>query len=131
MHDMRTPAIVGVTSIALNALVAWLLMPVLGNMGISLATSLVSCYNFLALYLIFRRRTGYAPSDHAKQEILKAVTAGIILTGLLAIIKMAFFGRPYLSFAASTLVTLVIYGFFFKDYYVSLLRRRPGTGSAE
>lgn len=130
MHDMRTPAIVGLTSIALNALVAWLLMPVLGNLGISLATSLVSCYNFLALYLVFRRRTGYAPSDHAKWEIIKAVTAGIILTGLLAIFKMAFFGRPYLFFAASTLVTLVIYGFFFKDYYFSLLQRRPGTGSA-
>ena len=56
--DTRTPAVVGVGSIAVNAIGGWLLMQVWGHWGIALMISLVSGVNTGILYLIFRRRRG-------------------------------------------------------------------------
>ena len=52
LHDMKTPAIVGITSIAMNAILASILMVPLKNLGIALATSIVSFYNFTILYVL-------------------------------------------------------------------------------
>jgi putative peptidoglycan lipid II flippase len=56
VHDTRTPALVGVGSIALNAAGDVVLMQIWGHWGIALTTSIVSCLNTLVLYLIFRSR---------------------------------------------------------------------------
>lgn len=56
--DTRTPAWIGVGSIALSAGGNWLLMQLWGHWGIALVTSLVSYVNTLALYAIFRHRHG-------------------------------------------------------------------------
>lgn len=61
--DTRTPALVGVACMGLNAAACWLLMRWWGHWGIALATSLVSYVNTLTLYAIFRRRHG--PLDEA------------------------------------------------------------------
>jgi len=56
--DTRTPAWVGIGSIALNAGGDWLLMQILGHWGIALVTSIVSYINTAVLYAIFRHRHG-------------------------------------------------------------------------
>lgn len=56
--DTRTPAVVGLVSVGLNALGGWLLMQVWGHWGIALMISLASGLNTLILYAIFRRRRG-------------------------------------------------------------------------
>lgn len=56
--DTRTPAWVGVGSIALNAGGDVLFMQLFGHWGIALVTSLVSYVNTLVLYGLFRRRFG-------------------------------------------------------------------------
>ncbi len=56
--DTRTPAWVGIGSIALNAGGDWLLMQILGHWGIALVTSIVSYVNTFVLYAIFRHRHG-------------------------------------------------------------------------
>lgn len=56
--DTRTPAVVGVASIAVNGIGGWLLMQVWGHWGIALMISLVSGVNTVILYLIFRHRRG-------------------------------------------------------------------------
>ena len=61
--DTRTPAWVGIGSIALNAGGDWLLMQLLGHWGIALVTSIVSYINTAVLYAIFRHRHG--PLDEA------------------------------------------------------------------
>ena len=61
--DTRTPALVGIGCMGLNAAACWLLMQWWSHWGIALATSLVSYVNTLALYAIFRRR--YGPLDEA------------------------------------------------------------------
>ncbi|MBM4256547.1 MAG: murein biosynthesis integral membrane protein MurJ [Deltaproteobacteria bacterium] len=56
--DTRTPAWVGVGSIALSAAGNWFFMQQWGHWGIALVTSLVSYVNTLVLYAIFRHRHG-------------------------------------------------------------------------
>ncbi len=56
--DTRTPALVGLASVGLNALGGWLLMQVWGHWGIALMISLASGLNTLILYAIFRRWRG-------------------------------------------------------------------------
>lgn len=123
-HDMKTPALVGVSSILLNAVLAYFFMITLGNLGISLATSLVSFYNFLVLLIILKKRTGYRFARSTIREISKALLAGIILTAFILGVKTMI---PT-GFIISTIVNLVlavgIYGIFFKDYYKIFLKRR-------
>jgi putative peptidoglycan lipid II flippase len=57
-NDTRTPALVGLGSIVVNAIGGWWLMQIWGHWGIALVISLVSCLNTGVLYVIFRRRLG-------------------------------------------------------------------------
>ena len=56
--DTRTPAWVGVGSIALSAAGNWIFMQQWGHWGIALVTSLVSYVNTFVLYAFFRHRHG-------------------------------------------------------------------------
>ena len=76
-HDMKTPARVGITSIGLNVILVYLLMMPLGNLGVALATSIVSFYNFSVPYVLYRRKTGYRPSRKTKEEIVRSLIAGL------------------------------------------------------
>ena len=82
LHDMKTPALVGLSSIALNAVIAYGLMIPFANLGISLATSIVSLYNFLFLYVILKRKTGYTPSRGTLKKVGESLLAGAILSPL-------------------------------------------------
>ncbi len=81
--DTRTPAWVGVGSIALSAIGSWSLMQMWGHWGIALVTSLVSYANTLVLYVVFRRRHG--PLNEALLgrrfliHLLLAIALGVIL----------------------------------------------------
>jgi putative peptidoglycan lipid II flippase len=122
-HDMRTPAVIGLTSIALNALLAFLLMKNFGNLGISLATSIVSLYNFGLLSILFWQKKGYRPSPSTRLALLKTVAAGVALTFCIYFVRRALPASQYLSLAVSILAAAAIYGFSFKDVFVSFLRR--------
>lgn len=123
-HDMKTPAIVGITSIGLNALLAYCLMLKYGNLGVSLATSIVSFYNFSVLYLLLKKRIAYKMTRKAIGEVTKTVVAGILLTLSIYVVKLALPGRPYLSMAINLVLTVTIYGIFFKDYCMAFIRKK-------
>jgi putative peptidoglycan lipid II flippase len=122
-HDMKTPAIIGLTSIGLNAILAYLLMMPLGNLGVALATSIVSFYNFSVLYLLYRKKTLYKPSRKTKEEIVRSLIAGAVVALLLFGLRKATGGRPYASFVLGIFITVATYGLFFKSYYLAFLRR--------
>jgi putative peptidoglycan lipid II flippase len=124
LHDMKTPAVAGITSIVLNALIASILMVPLRNLGIALATSIVSFYNFVVLYAILKKRIGYRMGRRTVRELVKAMVAGIILVLLIFLVKGGFPGQPYLQLVLGGLATLVVYGVFFKTYYSGFIRRR-------
>jgi putative peptidoglycan lipid II flippase len=123
-HDMKTPAIIGLTSIGLNALLAYLLMLPLKNLGIALATSVVSCYNFFLLYAVYRKKTGYRMLKKTRHDIVRSLISGIIVALILYGMRMGLTGKPYTFFALAGLVTVGVYSVFFKNYYLAFLGRK-------
>jgi putative peptidoglycan lipid II flippase len=117
LHDMKTPAIVGITSIAINAILASILMVPFKNLGISLATSIVSFYNFVILYVLLKKKIGYSVNKSTIKEISRSLFSGIILLLVISIVKI-FFESSYLIIFFSVTLTILIYGFAFKKYYV-------------
>ncbi|MDD3845395.1 MAG: murein biosynthesis integral membrane protein MurJ [Syntrophorhabdaceae bacterium] len=124
MHDMKTPALIGITSIALNAVIASILMVPFRNLGISLATSIVSLYNFLFLYIILRHRTRYTMARPAMRDIIKSLLAGILLTLFIVLTRRLLPGGLLVPLFLSAFFTIAVYGIMFKSYYRRLLRRR-------
>ncbi|HOE18626.1 MAG TPA: murein biosynthesis integral membrane protein MurJ [Syntrophorhabdaceae bacterium] len=122
LHDMKTPALVGITSIFLNAVLASLLMVPFKNLGISLATSIVSLYNFAFLYVLLRKKIEYRMTKRTVRDIIKTLVAGITLTLAIALARH-FFANDYAILFSCVLFTATIYGLFFKDYYRSLLKK--------
>jgi putative peptidoglycan lipid II flippase len=125
-HDMKTPAIVGVTSILLNALLAYLLMHSLGNLGISLATSIVSFYNFMLLYFILKTKIGYRMARETRREIIRSLLAGIITALLIFSIRSLLGSASVLSFVLSLVAACSVYGILFKSYYLHYIGRKMG-----
>jgi len=123
-HDMKTPAIIGITSIAINAILAASLMIPFGNLGISLATSIVSLYNFSFLYMLLRRRIHYRMSRKTIRDILKSLSAGIILVLLLYALRSIAEFKIYITLLISIIITVIVYGVAFKTYYFSYLKKK-------
>ncbi len=136
-HDMKTPAIVGLTSIGLNALLAYLLMKPLGNLGIALATSIVSSYNFVVLYALYKKKGQHKISRKTRHEITRSLVSGIIVAIVLLSLRMVLVGKPYTFFLLAVVVTVGVYALFFKNSYLAFLRRRQlraesqGQGNSE
>ncbi|MGD0230150.1 MAG: murein biosynthesis integral membrane protein MurJ [Syntrophorhabdales bacterium] len=128
-HDVRTPALIGISSIALNAAIAYLLMAPFKNLGISLATSIVSFYNFLFLYLLFKRRSGYRIGKTTRRLVIRSLLAGMLTALLIAGVKRVAGGHVYLSFSLSFLLTALVYGIAFRDYLIRYARRPRGEPS--
>jgi len=123
-HDMKTPAIIGITSIAINAILAATLMAPFGNLGISLATSIVSFYNFVMLFILMKKKIHYRLARKTMRDIIKSLSAGLILLGLLFLLKYIMAGRVYVSLTISILLTVIVYGVAFKNYYLLYLKRK-------
>ena len=124
IHDVKTPAIVGIGCIALNAILDYILMKPFQNMGIALSTSIASFYNFLVLYLVLKKRIGYKMSRKSMRDIIKSLLAGVVLALLIYSTRYFVQGNPYLSLLISAFLALAVYGLFFRHYYSLLLKKR-------
>jgi putative peptidoglycan lipid II flippase len=123
IHDVKTPTLVGIGCIALNAILDYILMKPFQNMGIALSTSIASFYNFLMLYLILRKRIGYKMSHKTMRDIIKSLLAGVLLALLIYLARHFVQGNPYISLLTSTFLAIVVYGLFFRHYYPLLLKK--------
>ncbi len=124
MHDSKTPALVGVASIAVFTFIAWLLSKPLASLGISLATSIASFFNFVCLFIIFKKKTDYKLSRQAVRDIIKSLGAGIVLLVLIYITRYLCPDRVYLPLFIAAIIALVIYGLLFRQYYSFLMKKR-------
>jgi len=122
-HDMKTPAIVGITSIAINAILAAILMVPFKNLGIALATSIVSFYNFAMLYILLKKKIGYSMKKGTMREISRSLLAGIILMLSVALTRKLITTSTYPLLSIGIVLTVIIYGLFFKHYYLSFLKK--------
>lgn len=93
MDDARTPMLVGVASIVVNALASYLFMgwlstvwvsdtrPTgLGHVGVALATSVVAIVNFVALAMIMRRRIKRLNGRNILSSFVKIATASAVMS---------------------------------------------------
>lgn len=123
LHDMKTPALVGITSIAMNATLAYLLMIPLQNLGIALATSITSLYNFMVLYVLFKKRTGYSVKKTTIRTVSRSLLAGILLLSAIFAVRQ-FIQATFVVLLAAASLTLLVYGFSFRQYYSTYLKYR-------
>ncbi len=86
LHDMATPVRIGVVMIALNALLDYLLMQVLGVAGIALATAIVGHINVAALLWRLRGKLGHIDGGRLVQTILRTGLAAGIAGGAMALL---------------------------------------------
>jgi putative peptidoglycan lipid II flippase len=124
LHDTKTPAVIAVVSMALNALIAWCLLKPFASMGIALATSIASFLNFVSLFIIFKKKTNYKVSHQAARDIIKSLGAGVVLLVLIYITRYLYPGTVYFPMLIAAVLTFAIYGAFFHQYYSLLLRKR-------
>ncbi len=93
LNDAKTPMIIAVCSIAVNALASFLFRNWLsnygaspeypnglGHVGVALATSSVALVNFFALALMMRRRIGRIDGRDIIQSFLKIAVAAVIMS---------------------------------------------------
>ena len=124
MHDTKTPAVVAVVSMALNALIAWSLLKPFASMGISLATSIASFFNFVSLFIIFKKKTNYKMSRQAARDIIKSLGAGIVLLVLIYITRYLYPGKVYLPLFIAAVLTLAIYGAVFSPILFTIIEKK-------
>ncbi|HPP06116.1 MAG TPA: murein biosynthesis integral membrane protein MurJ [Syntrophorhabdaceae bacterium] len=124
MHDMKTPALIGITSIIINAALDLILMNPLKNFGISLATSISSFYNFSVLFICLKKKIDYRLSSSVIKDIIKSIMAGMVLVFIIYILKHLFTNNPILLILLCCLCVIVVYFVFFKNLYLRLLRER-------
>ena len=85
LNDAKTPMIIAVVSIGVNALASYffrnLLMSYnLGHVGVALATSSVALVNFFALFLLMRKRIKGINGGEILQSFLKIAAASLVMS---------------------------------------------------
>lgn len=124
LHDMKTPAVIGISSIVINAVLASLLMKQFNNLGISLATSIVSLYNFSLLYIFLRKKIKYRMTRNTIHQITKSLLSGIMLLLSIYAVRYIWHDNACLTLSLSIILTIVVYYIFFRDYYMMLIHRK-------
>jgi putative peptidoglycan lipid II flippase len=81
LKDSRTPMLVSLGSIAINAAISWSMVTGLhfGHAGMALATSCVAISNFLILFAVMIRRIGGVHGRRLRGVILKVSVASLLM----------------------------------------------------
>lgn len=82
LHDMVTPVRVGAVMIPLNAALVWVLMQILGHVGIALASSITVAVNVAVLFWLLRRRLGSLDGRRVGRGAARALAAGAAMAAV-------------------------------------------------
>lgn len=87
LNDAKTPMIIAVCSIAVNALASYLFRDLLapynlGHVGVALATSSVALVNFFALALIMRKRIAGIDGREITASFIKIAVASAVMSAV-------------------------------------------------
>jgi len=99
LHDTMTPVKAAAVSLILNLALNAVLMRPLKVGGLALATSVASCVNFLALYIMLEKRLGDIGKRSAIDSFLKVTLAGVVMGAVLKVSILSFPGQNILSLA--------------------------------
>lgn len=106
LKDTRTPAVVGVFMIGLNALLDWLLVGPLGHAGLALCTSIVAFVYVGTLAFLLKRRAGLMEWRPLADALLRIGAATAAMAGAAYLIS-AWLGGRFGSHALSGQVVQV------------------------
>ncbi|OGW14175.1 MAG: murein biosynthesis integral membrane protein MurJ [Nitrospinae bacterium RIFCSPLOWO2_12_FULL_47_7] len=91
LQDTKTPAKIGIYSIAVNIIFSVLLMVPLQHGGLALATSIAATFNALALIVILKKRMGQIGGRKILNSFLKLLVASTCLGIITYFINQEFF----------------------------------------
>jgi peptidoglycan biosynthesis protein MviN/MurJ (putative lipid II flippase) len=83
----------------------------------------VSLYNFIFLYILFKRRIGYSISKGTRQTLVRAVLAGVAIALICFGVRKGFGTQVYGALAVRLAASAALYGIRFKNYYLRYLKR--------
>lgn len=84
LKDSRTPMVVSLASIAINAGAAWALVrhTNMGHAGLALSTSCVALFSFLTLFWAIKQKLGGIHGRRVRSVILKVSVASLLMTSV-------------------------------------------------
>ncbi len=84
LKDSRTPMVVSLASIAINAGAAWALVrhTHMGHAGLALSTSCVALFSFLTLFWAIKQKLGGIHGRRVRSVILKVSAASLLMTSV-------------------------------------------------
>jgi putative peptidoglycan lipid II flippase len=84
LKDARTPMVVSLGSIGINAGAAWLLVrhTTMGHAGLALSTSCVALFSFVTLFLVIRRKLGGIHGRRVRSVVVKVSVASLLMTSV-------------------------------------------------
>ncbi len=85
MHDTMTPVKIAALSLILNIILNLILMRPLKVGGLALATSIAATFNFIALYILLKKRLGDFGTKVIIRSFLKVTLAGIVMALILKV----------------------------------------------
>lgn len=85
LHDMATPVRVGIVMVALNAVLDYVLMRLLGTVGLALASSLVALINVGLLLWLLRHRLSGMEGGRLLRTALRAGSAAAAAVGAMVL----------------------------------------------
>jgi len=108
--DTATPVKIGIVSIAINALLDWVLMQFLAQGGIALSTSLVGLGNFLLLSRAFRRKFGFLEAKVIGAGFIRILLLGAGWSIILLALRACFPNRsPYFTTGLGILAGAILW----------------------
>lgn len=116
MHDTTTPVKTAIASLVLNIILNLALMWPMKVGGLALATSISATFNFIALYILLRRRLGDFGTKDAADSLVRVASASVIMGIILKFLAICFPHFTFLSLfgiIATGIATFVLFSHIF------------------
>ncbi len=112
LNDARTPMVVSVTSIVTNYALNSLLVERFGHRGLAMATSGVALVNFVALFILIRRKIGRIEGRRLFQSLWKILLASLAMAVVCWLVysQIALVTRPGLGGQLANALVPIIAG---------------------
>ena len=125
LQDTRTPVKIALISIAVNIILATLLMFPMGYAGIALATSISSSVNLCLLLMDISKKLGGINWERIKGSVLKTISGSILMgTAVYGLSQLWIKDNPSMGLTGVGVFACIISGIFFYGAF-SILIKHP------
>ena len=110
-EDTQTPMYFAIASVGLNILGAILLFPLMGHVGIALATTIASWVNTLLLAITLGRRGHFTVDASLRRNIWRMILASLVMGAAVAVLEYYcrgwFTGETHLALRGALLLAMI------------------------